>query len=298
MSRRCLCSRLFAALRDDPRLATLPFLPRALFLLLADAATRAPSPGVLPFSDTRRVSLLVSCSETEAETGLETLETEGLIRREAGALVVPLIADAATRSEVARRNGSGGGRPRKGETREQYLARRQGEILLPIATGPALKPSETQPVNQAEKPYTSTSEVKSPLEESGSDRARDGFPHVALGIELAALAGMDGARGGFDYRPVQAWLNAGHAPEVIREAVQAVVSRPGYQPGKAWSLKFFDQAVGQAAAEAKARRAMAPAIQTPEQRRAERLAIEAIERRIDATILGPYAMPPRASVAA
>jgi len=294
MSRRCLCSRLFAALREDPRLATLPFLARALFLLLADASARAPSPGTLPFTDPRRVSLLVSCSVTEAETGLETLETEGLIRRGPAGLVVPLVAEAATRSDIARRNGAGGGRPRKGETREQYLARRQGEMLLPIAAAPPPEPGETQKAEPATKPPTSTSEVKSPPEESGSDRAREEFPHVTLGIELAALAGMDGARGGFDYRPVQAWLTAGIAPEVIREAVAAAAARPSYQPGKAWSLKFFDKAVAQAAAEARARQAFAPPVLTAEQRRAERLRIEAIEARIDAEILGIHAPRPAA----
>lgn len=285
MARRCLCARLLAALRDDPRLATLSLSARMLFLLVAEAAARAPEHGILPFADPRRVALLVSCPATEAETGLETLLAEGLIRVEGGGLAVPLLLEAATRSEIARRNGSNGGRPRKGETREQYLARRQGEMLLPIAAPPAEKPTGTEAAEPAREPPTGTGESESPPG-GGDDRAREIPAWVSLGIELAELAGMDGARGGFDYRPVQAWLSAGHPPAVIRDAVVRAVGRPSYRPGRAYSLKFFDAAVAQAAAEAKARQAAAPRALTSEERRAEAEAFEAIERRVEAVLLG------------
>lgn len=242
MARRCLCSRLMDAIRSDPRLATLPLSIRMLFLLLGEAAARAPVPGVVPFAEPRRVSLLVSCTETEAETGLETLETEGLIRREGGGIAVPLVQEAADRASVARRNGSNGGRPRKGETREAYLARRQAAMPLPLPGGAAEKPTETEPAKPpasavlvVEKNNTSLS-TPTP----GDARAPE---WVSLGIEVAELAGLDGARGGFDFRPVQAWLAEGVAPETIRAAVRGVAAWSGYDARAVSSLGYFAKAV-------------------------------------------------------
>ena len=133
MARRCLCARLLAALHEDPRLRTLPLAARMLFLLVAEAAARSPVPGVLPFGGTARVSLLVSAGETETQTHLETLCEEGLlVRGAADTLAVPLLVEAASRAEVARRNGARGGRPLKGETPEAYQRRKQGEMILQI----------------------------------------------------------------------------------------------------------------------------------------------------------------------
>lgn len=269
MARRCLCSRLLDALRDDPRLATLPLAAQMFWLKLAQAvAELAEQPGRLPFSETRRVALLVRCTETEAETHLETLRTEGLIRDDGGGLVVPIVQAATDRAAVARRNGAAGGRPRKGETPEAALARRQGNLALPIA---GWKPTETQdakPPLARDCTLPDSSEVKCSGRE-GAGREAPGTPAwVSLGVELAALAGLDGVRGGFDYRPVQAWLNAGHDAALIRGAVQRVVEAPGYGTKRVFTLKYFDGAVHDAAEAAKHAPPLPPVL-TPEDRARE-----------------------------
>lgn len=296
MARRCHCSRILAALRDDPRLATLPLAARMVFLLLAEAAARAPEPGFIPFAGPRRVSLLVSCSETEAETHLETLLAEGLARADRGGLLVPLIAEAAARSEVARRNGAGGGRPRKGETREAYLARRQQAMLLPIAGTPAATaaeapPPETRETNAAKPAPARSTTTTTPevLVGSGSGVALVGEARapewVSLGAELAEIAGMDGARGGYDFRPVQGWLAAGHDADAIREAVRRVASRPGYQPGRVTSMRYFDRAVSEGALQPQAAAVSSPRRMTAEERAEEARRLAEIEARADRMIL-------------
>lgn len=281
MSRRCACSRLLAALRDDPRLVTLPLAVRMLFLLLAEAAGRAPEPGVLPFADPRRVALLVSCAPTEAESGMETLETEGLIRREGAGLAVPLVQEAATRSEVARRNGSSGGRPRKGETREQYLARRQGEMILPIAGGAAGKPGETEDAKPADSPpvVVGKRDLPSPSTTPPADARVPEW--VSLGAEVAEIAGLDGARGGYDFRPVQAWLNEGIAPAAILAAVRGVVAGRSYEARKVRTLLYFGDAVRR---EADRAGPPPPAPLTQAERESEAAAMARIQARIQAQL--------------
>jgi hypothetical protein len=282
MSRRCLCSKLIEAVRGDPRLVTLPLAARMAFILLAEAAARAPEPGAIPFTSAARVSLLVSCAETEAETLLETLETEALIRIEAGAIRVPIVAEAAARTAAARENGRNGGRPRKGESREAYLARRQAHLPLPIAGGAAAETQETEGVKAHARATTTTLPVESGCRGDVSpDPARDPYPHVALGVELEALASLDGARGGFDYRPVQAWLNAGIAAETIRDAIEARCGQPGYEPRNIRTFKYFDQVV----IAAHKRLSYAPAAPKPmtaEEREADRREWDRLERMADA----------------
>jgi hypothetical protein len=267
MPRRCLCSILLDAVRDDPRLATLPLAVQMFWLKLAQAVAELEQPGRLPFAETRRVALLVRCSETEAETHLETLRTEGLIRDDGGGLVVPIVQAATDRAATARRNGAAGGRPKKGETREQYLARRQTAMALPIAGG---KPSETEPAKPSLARDIISSESTQMRWDDREGAGREGAATtpewVSLGVELAALAGMDGMRGGFDYRPVQAWLNAGHSPAVIRAAVQRVVDSQGYGLKRVFTLKFFDRAVVEQAAWAAHEAAAAPKPRTAEDR--------------------------------
>ena len=243
MARRCLCARLLAAVQDDPRLRTLPLSARMLFLLVAEAAARSPVFGVLPFAETSRVSLLVSASETEVETQMETLRREGLIASgEGGGLLVPLLAEAPPRTEAARRNGAAGGRPRKGETAEAARLRRsQSAMLLPIRGG------ETQET-QAAKSVSTTTTVKlvsqsvSGLEGESSARG-DADAWVSLGDELVEIVGLDPARGTFDFRIVREWMQEGRSAETIRAAVTRVVARPSFRREAVRSLGYFSQAV-------------------------------------------------------
>ena len=281
MARRCICSRLVAAVEGDPRLRTLPLAARMLFLLVAEAAARSPVPGLLPFREPRRVSLLVSAPETETETQLETLRREGLIRDEGEGIGVPLLLDAPPKAEVARRNGAAGGRPRKGETAEAARERRQREMLLPMPAAPAAKPSETQ----AAKPVsvtTTTSQVSSQSEaQEGKGSAREAPEWAVLGAEVAELARLDGARGGFDYRPVQAWLAEGVTPDQVRAAVLRAASRPTYSADRVRSLGYFAKAV----ADERGRPAPSPAIVVRDT--AEDAArVAAAQRRIEAALRG------------
>jgi hypothetical protein len=237
---------------------------------------------VLPFREPARVSLLVSASETETETQLETLRREGLIRDEGAGIGVPLLLDAPPRAEVARRNGAVGGRPRKGESKEAYRERRQREMLLPLpAAAVAAKPSETQPAKPVPTTTTTVS-VSSGSSEEGGRSARETPAWVSLGAEVAELAGMDGARGGFDYRPVQAWLAEGATPDQVRAAVQRVVARPGYSARRVHSLRFFDAAV----AEQRTRPSPAAPIVIPRDTADEVARMAALQARIEAAIAG------------
>lgn len=281
MARRCTCARLLSAVELDPRLRTLPLAVRMLFLLVAEASARMPTAGLLPFRETRRVSLLVSAPETEVETGLETLLREGLLREEAGGLAVPMLLDLPPRAEAARRNGAAGGRPRKGETAEAARERRQREMLLPM---PAAKPTETQAEKPA-APATTTVVSSVPTGLVGKSRApsaRETPDWVSLGEEVAELARLDGARGGFDYRPVQTWLAEGATPDQVRAAVQRAASRPTYSPHRVKSIAYFAAAV--ADERTRARGAAPIVVQRDTAEDAARVA--AAERRIQAALRG------------
>lgn len=295
MPRSCLCQRLLTRAASDAAFRLLPDPVQLLWFRLVSLATVAPVPGRLRFlhSVPSSVARLVSRPETEIATELRDLAELGLVDPDADGVTLwmPGAREGSARAEAARRNGLLGGARRKGETAEQRRDRRQRELMLPLAGGTqgteAATEAATEPDNRTDAPVsTSTGESESPPGSGGGDRARETPAWVSLGVELAARAGMDGARGGFDYRPVQAWLNAGIPPEVIRAAVEAAIARPSYQPGRAYSLKFFDKAVLQAAEEAKARQAVAPRVLTAEQRRAEAAAMDALDRRVDAILLG------------
>lgn len=271
-----------AAVEGDPRLRTLPLAARMLFLLVAEAAARSPVPGLLPFREPRRVSLLVSASETETETQLETLRREGLIRDEGEGIGVPLLLDAPPRAEAARRNGAAGGRPRKGETADAARERRQREMLLPLPAAAAAKPSETQAAKPVSLTTTTTSQVSRSSEaQEGKGSAREAPEWAVLGAEVAELARLDGARGGFDYRPVQAWLAEGATPDQVRAAVLRAASRPTYSADRVRSLGYFAKAV----ADERGRPAPSPAIVVRDT--AEDAArVAAAQRRIEAALRG------------
>jgi hypothetical protein len=248
MSRSCLCQRLLLRAASDAAFRLLPDPVRLLWFDLVALASAAPVRGRLRFlgSVSLSVSRLVSRPETEIATELADLAHLGLIEldEDGASLWLPGAREGAARAEAARRNGSRGGRPRKGETPEQALRRRQQEMMLPIAGGAAAaaEPGETEPAKPIVVPATTTTHSSLSSSE-GEGSAREAPDWVRLGMELAELAGMDAAKGGHDCRPVQGWLTAGIAPETIREAVREAVGRPSYRAGKVFTLGYFGGAV-------------------------------------------------------
>jgi hypothetical protein len=296
MSRSCLCSRLLARAASDAAFRLLPAPARLLWFDLVTAALAAPVPGRLRFlgSVPASVSVLVSRPETDVRTDLAQLVTLGLLEIEPDEteLWLPGVKERAARAEAARRNGTAGGRPRKGETPQQMRERRQGEMLLSMPGGAPAdapeKPTETKPGNPLARATTSTSlEVRSSGGSPPPPAREETPPWVSLGLELAEIAGLDPARGGYDFRPVQTWLNQGRTPDTIRAAISAAASRPGYQPGKVMSLRYFDRPVAEAL-----HVPPPPPRQTSAEREAERAEIERIDRENDALAYG-YPLPSR-----
>jgi hypothetical protein len=243
MSRRCICSRLLAHVKDDPRLRTLPMAARMLWVLLAEAMARPGFDGVLPFSDTRRVSLLVSETQTDVETHLETLIAEGLILREGEALACPMLREAAARTIAARRNGAAGGRPRKGETVEEARLRRaQGEMLMPLP-----KPKETQN-------WETPSAGVSPRTTTTEDTTTESGAWQKLAQDAIRVAGLQLKRP--DWTPARDWLALGHSAEAILALIADIADRPGFDASKVTSLRYFTPALSR---QAKAAEAAQPA---------------------------------------
>lgn len=230
MARRCICSRLLAHVKDDPRLRTLPLAARMLWVLLAEAMARPGFDGVLPFSDTARVSLLVSTSETEVKTHLETLIGEGLLLREGDMLACPMLREAALRTTSARRNGAVGGRPRKGETAEEARLRRmQGEILMPLP-----KPSEPRNWETASagvSPRTTTTETDTTQSHAWQKLAQDAIRVAGLQLKRP------------DWTVARDWLAAGQSPEQVLGLISDIAERPGFDAGKVTSLRYFTPAI-------------------------------------------------------
>jgi len=108
-----------------------------------------------------------------------------------------------------------------------------------------------------------------------SNRAREAGELLA---EVVEAAGLNDAARPFNARPIQAWLEAGHAPEAILAGVRRAASRPSYQPHKVFSLEFFGRAIAEEAPRAAtpARAPMSPANTAEDAAR-----IEAIERRAE-----------------
>jgi hypothetical protein len=247
MPRQCLCTRLRQRMATDPRLVTLPMAAKWLWLSLAERAAEHPD-GVIPlgsgFGFLTGIAMLIQAAEPEIETHWETLVARGLARREGDAVVIPDLPTVTARAATARANGGLGGRPRRGETPEQARLRRaQGAMLLPVAGG-AAKPRETQREPVGSGATTTVNSTSQLVVSAGETRVS----HSALGAELAETAGLDPVRARFDYRPVREWLDAGIDPDTIREAVAAVVARPGYDPARVTSLRYFAPRLAEAQA--------------------------------------------------
>lgn len=247
MSRRCLCTRLFTAVRTDPRLRSLPWPIRAFFLVLGEAMAASENPGVLGFAENARISLLVSVPETDVGSYLETLVAEGLLLRpEGGGLVCPMLAGLPGKASVARENGGKGGRPRKGETAEQARLRRaQPGLMLPLP-GAAADTGETKPPKPHDDDDSINSDSSIITRAQGQAGARE---VLALAREVATLAGMDPARSDWSARDVQGWLNAGATPALVLEVVADVMTRCRQVPA---GLRYFSRAIERAVAENRA----------------------------------------------
>jgi hypothetical protein len=197
-------------------------------------------------------------SETQAETQLKTLETLSLIEvdHEAGCIWLGAARTSAGRVEAARTNGNKGGRPLKGESKEEYRARkereraeqqRQGHLMMPIAGGRA-ETQETQgkPSGESSRAVTTTTTFES-LSGSGGNTAREVSALGSLGEELAAAAHLDADRR-LDPAPVEEWLQRGATPELLKRVVATLASRKTYHPSRVCSWRFFADAVEQALA--------------------------------------------------
>lgn len=268
MPRRCLCDRLRQRIATDARLATLPMAAKWLWLSLAERAAETPD-GVLhlgsAFGFLTGIAMLIQAAEPEVETHWQTLETRGLALREGDSVRIPDLPLLGARAAQARTNGGLGGRPRRGETPEQARLRRsQGHLMLPVEGGSGeavAKPTGTEAGNPAVSGTTIT-EVRESVVSESRGKPGAGVSHSALGAEIATLAGLDPVRQRFDYRPVQEWLAAGMSPALIRATVAEIVARPGFEPSRIHSLRYFTPSLEQALAERRAElappRPMAP----------------------------------------
>jgi hypothetical protein len=240
MGRRCACKDLLTAARSNPQLRVIPPAARWLWLMLSDIMLNAPEPGVLQFGlmtgSPLEISMMVSMTETEVETQLETIIKVGLIsRRDDGVLVIPAMQEASRRVTMARQNGGFGGRPRRGETAEQAKLRRtQGNLVMPIQGGL----SETQEnQNRTERFKTKLTSLEA-LESKKLSLAVNSFE---LGSELAKIAGVDPASERYGFGLVTSWLDQGATPELLREVFCEVTRRPSYQTPD--SIGYFTKAV-------------------------------------------------------
>ena len=232
MGRRCACDGLLETARSDLRLRAIPAAARWLWLMLADQLGRVPETRV---SSAIELSLMVSIAETEAETHLKTLLETGLILRRAdGTLALPDAPEAPSRRGI-------GGRPRKTDTKESYRARQRELRLLGVHDG-GVKTRETQGETHGEPPAAC---LAASLEGEASKQAEPRAPSFAeLGEELAELAGLDPARGGYDFAVVKDWVGRGATADMLRQVVAQVAARPSYAAPR--SLRYFGAAVADA----------------------------------------------------
>ena len=243
MASRCTCDRIEALLEGLPWFKALPAGARWLCFKLVKLMATAAYDGAVPYSDAARVSLLVSMTVSETETYLETLLETGLLTRdEAGRLLCPAMDGISARARAARENGRKGGRPRKEAAVTPQNDARQMVAKLPIQGGLA-KPTETQAWDTPSagvppRTTTTVTEVKS----SSSGLSPEA---CALGREAMEVAGMVTRRP--DWTPAAEWLAAGHTHAHVIAAIRARVAKPGYVASNISTLRYFTNALGEAA---------------------------------------------------
>lgn len=294
MGRRCACDRLLDAMRNDPRLRVIPAAARYMWLALADALARLPEPGVFMLGSrvgsTLDIQLMLSMPEPEVETCLGILlETHLITRTETGALSIPLIVETAARSSTAAQNGRKSlGRPRKGETSHEYeLRKKQREMpLLGVHQGGAAETQETQTKREPDNPPRARAQLaSSSFKEEAKAKPREDI--VAIGNQLAEIAGLDTLRGAFTFQPVAAWLAQGATPELLVEVVTAVASRPSYRPPG--HLGYFNKPVQEAIA---SRGSEAPAATNPPKSAEQLRVFQEFNRDVEAYAAGGCMGPP------
>nr|WP_314074437.1 hypothetical protein [uncultured Roseococcus sp.] len=249
MGRRCACERLLEFWEGDPRFALAGASAAAIWLRLVRVLQRMGGGSVLRFGSVvgslSETALAIRTQETELEPALNRLAELGLLAREVdGALSIPWLAEGAARASSARNNGLRGGRPRKGESKEDMHARRQGHLALPFSGGAAAA-AETQPIPEPESSRAST-ESKSI---SNSGQSIDARELYALTEELAEIAGMDPARGGYNGSDIRMWLTQGATPDLLREVVRTVRQR---SRAVIKGFRYFNDAVAEALTEGRA----------------------------------------------
>lgn len=259
MPRSCPCDRWLSRAASDLGFLSLPPMAQLLFFRLLAAAMGSDEKGRIrfPASVSASVSRLLNRTETEVETDLATLAELGWLTldEDGRGIWIAGAKAASAKTEAAQINGLRGGRPRKGETAEAARERRQGAVIVPISGG-----MEAGPETHG-KPTEESSRAAAKLidKEEAAAATREAPAWVSLGQELAAIAGMDGARGGFNLTPVKGWVDAGASPEVLREVVGRCAARPGYTAPR--SLQYFHQPVMEALNAARPREAM-PSVAT------------------------------------
>lgn len=254
MPRRCHCARLLAMLeRDALRLAGLA--AQAVLLRLMTRAHELGSDGFLPvgsgsvsgIGNLTELSQVLTVSETDLQTQIETLVARGVLVVEPGGIACPEIRDGARKVAAARQNGAAGGRPRRGETPAEARARRQGSLMLPIEGG---KPTGTETGTHGETPSRARADDDSSSSTQSNhhpsqDAAREATELARLGAEVMEAAGLDQARYLGSYEPVREWRAMGLSRERILEVIAAVKARAKQRPR---GLGFFGEEMRRAAA--------------------------------------------------
>jgi len=260
MARNSSSERQLLRAASDAGFRVLPPMVRLLWFELLAFAAGAPEKGRLRFlhSVSASVARLLSLSETEVETGLETLAKLGLVEEDAdtNSLWMPGARAGLARVEAAKANGLRGGRPRKGETLEQYHARRerermqgmrQGHLMMPISGGQAeTQETDAEPNVESSRAVLPTTSLSIDSNSSSSPTAREETALVSLASELAGIAKLEGRR--FDPAPVQEWLEAGASAALLRQAVRTVAGRNSYVPERVNGWGYFNPAVREAMA--------------------------------------------------
>lgn len=236
---------------EEARMITLPLGTQMLWLKMARLLLR-DGISVFRFGSTvlglNGLARLLSLPETETETELKTKITElcerGLLALEAdGAISCPMLAQAITRSEINRINGSKGGRPRKdGQPPGQRT------MLLPINGGAQVETEKTKPETQpGESAAHTTINDKKVVSDS---------EYHDVGQAVLDAVGIDPAKSFLHYGPVRGWLADGATKDLILDTVRGIMARPDMTAERVKSLKFFTSAIVEAVAKMPPKKAL------------------------------------------